>query len=170
MASGSDDGTVKIWDFRENKYTKSFKVGYQVMSVAFSKSNDVLFFGGLDNSIRALNLRTNTVEYSLMGHTDTITGLALSNRGEYLLSNAMDNTVRLWDIRPFVAQGNSNRMVRFFTGSSHNFEKNLLRCGWSGDDSLVTAGSADRTVNVWETDTGKLKHRLGGHTGSVNET
>ena len=140
------------------------------MSVAFSQSNDVLFFGGLDNSIRALNLRTNQVEYSLLGHTDTVTGLALSNRGDYLLSNAMDNTVRLWDIRPFVAQGNSNRMVRFFTGSSHNFEKNLLRCSWSGDDSLVTAGSADRTINIWETDTGKLKHRLGGHTGSVNET
>ncbi len=103
IASGSDDGTVKIWDYRESKYTKSFKVGYQVMSVAFSQSNDVLFFGGLDNSIRALNLRTNQVEYSLLGHTDTVTGLALSNRGDYLLSNAMDNTVRLWDIRPFVA-------------------------------------------------------------------
>lgn len=106
----------------------------------------------------------------MLGHTDTVTGLAISNQGDFLLSNAMDNTVRLWDIRPFVANGNSNRMIRFFTGSSHNFEKNLLRCSWSGDDSLVTAGSADRTINIWEKDTGKLKHRLGGHTGSVNET
>ena len=35
---------------------------------------------------------------------------------------------------------------------------------------LVSAGSADRTTNIWEVETGVLKHRLGGHTGSVNET
>lgn len=165
--SGSDDGTVKIWDTRESKYLRSFKVGHQVMSVAFSKSNDFVFVGGLDNAIRAINLRTCQVEYSLLAHTDTVTGLSLSNKGDYLLSNGMDSTVRMWDVRPYVASG--NRMVRLFTGASHNFEKNLLRCGWSGDDSLVTAGSADRTVNIWEADTGKLKHRLGGHTGSVND-
>lgn len=140
------------------------------MSVAFSKNNELVFVGGLDNSIRALNLRTNQIEYSLLGHSDTVTGLALSNKGDYLLSNAMDNTVRMWDVRPFVSAGDQGRQVRFFTGSSHNFEKNLLRCAWSADDSKVTAGSADRTINIWEADTGKLKHRLGGHTGSVNET
>lgn len=68
------------------------------MSIAFSKNNEILFFGGLDNSIRALNLRTQKLEYTLLGHTDTVTGLALSNRGNLLLSNAMDNTVRTWDV------------------------------------------------------------------------
>ena len=68
------------------------------MSIAFSKNNEILFFGGLDNSIRALNLRTQKLEYTLLGHTDTVTGLALSNRGDHLLSNAMDNTVRTWDV------------------------------------------------------------------------
>jgi len=75
LASGSDDGTVKIWDFRESKYVKSFNVGYQIMAVAFSKNNELVYFGGLDNSIRALNLRTNQLEYSLLGHSDTVTGL-----------------------------------------------------------------------------------------------
>ncbi len=34
---------------------------------------------------------------------------------------------------------------------------------------FVTAGSADRTVNVWNAENGELVHRLGGHQGSVNE-
>ena len=34
----------------------------------------------------------------------------------------------------------------------------------------VSSGSADRTTNIWETESGQLKHRLGGHTGSVNAT
>lgn len=45
----------------------------------------------------------------------------------------------------------------------------MLKCAWSPDASLVTAGSADRTVNVWDVQSGQLKHRLGGHKGSVNE-
>lgn len=64
----------------------------------------------------------------------------------------------------------NGRQLKIFTGSSHNFEKNLLKCGWSGNDKFITAGSADRTINIWIAETGQLKHRLGGHTGSVNET
>jgi len=39
------------------------------------------------------------VEYTLENHTDTITGLSVSNDGSYLLSNAMDMTIRAYDIR-----------------------------------------------------------------------
>ena len=66
----------------------------------------------------------------MYGHTETITGLALSNDGSYLLSNAMDHTVRCWDVRPFVV---GNRCVKIFQGAAHNFEKNLLRVAWSKD-------------------------------------
>lgn len=98
---------------------------------------------------------------------DTITGLSLSPCGTKLLSNAMDNTVRLWDVQPYST--NVTREEKVFLGATHNVERNLLKCGWSQDMQLVTAGSADRTTNLWEVETGVLKHRLGGHTGSVNE-
>ena len=43
------------------------------------------------------------VVYTLSGHTDTVTYLALSPDGTHLLSNSMDSTLRAWDVRPFVA-------------------------------------------------------------------
>ena len=128
----------------------------------------MVFFGGVDNSIRALNLKTNSIEFSLIGHTDSITGLALSNSGNMLLSNAMDNTLRRWDLRPYCTD--PARSNGIYGGASHNFEKKMLRCCWSGDDSLISAGSADRAIYVWKADTGEIKHTLGGHTGSVNQT
>ena len=168
LASGSNDCTLKLWDIRERKYSASFKVGYQVTSVAFNKGNQIIFFGGIDNTIRGVNLRKHQIEYNLIGHTDTVTSIALSPSGNYLLSNGMDNTVRMWDVKPY--SKNESREEKVFIGATHNFEKNLLRCCWSGDEKMVSAGSADRTVNVWEVESGQLKHRLGGHSGSVNET
>ncbi len=68
-----------------------------------------------------------------------------------------------------VGNDDSNRLVRTMGGVAHNFEKNLLRCNWNYNDTLVTAGSADRMVYVWDPDNGNMVHRLGGHHGSVNE-
>ena len=39
-------------------------------------------------------------------------------------------------------------MTKMFVGHKHNFEKNLLKCAWSPDDSKITAGSADRYAFV----------------------
>ena len=87
----------------------------------------------------------------------------------------MDNSVKVWDIRPYVVGGDdSNRCTQTMYGIQHNFEKNLLRCSWNHAGTMVTAGSADRFVCVWDvsmggTDSAKMVQRLGGHHGSVNE-
>lgn len=47
-------------------------------------------------------MRKREVEYTLENHTDTITGLSVSNDGSYLLSNAMDMTIRAYDIRYYI--------------------------------------------------------------------
>jgi Prp8 binding protein len=112
-------------------------------------------------------LKKKQVEGSLIGHSDTITGLSLSNDGNYLLSNSMDNTIKCWDVRAFV-QG--DRCIKQFSGISHNFEKNLLRVSWSHDDSLISAGSSDRFVYIWNVASTKIERKLGGHNGTVNET
>jgi len=102
----------------------------------------------------------------LVGCEETVTGLGLSPDGSYLLSNSMDNVVRIWDIRPYVSE---QRCIKTFHGAQHNFEKTLLRCAWSYDGSKVSAGSGDRFVNIWETSSRKILYKLPGHKGSVNE-
>ena len=152
---------------RKKSQSFSHKFKYQITSVAYNNQNDQIFVGGIDNQIKIFDVRKRQVENTLIGHTDTITGLALSNDGNYLLSNSMDQTIRCWDVRPFV-QG--SRCVKTFTGISHNFEKNLLRVAWNSDDTLISAGSADRLVYIWNYNTGKVEYKFGGHNGSINET
>jgi Prp8 binding protein len=88
-----------------------------------------------------MDLRKRDFEYFLYGHTDTITGIALSSDGSYLLSNSMDQTIRCFDVRPFVVK---NRCVKIYQGIKHSHDKNLLRVCWSADGEHLSAGSADK--------------------------
>jgi Prp8 binding protein len=156
-----------LWDIRNKSSSIIEKFKYQITSISFNSTAEQIFIGGIDNQIKIYDVRKKQVENVLIGHTDTITGLALSNDGNFLLSNSMDNTIRCWDIRPF-AQG--SRCVKIFQGATHNFERNLLKVCWSLDDSLISAGSADRFVYIWNAETTQIERKLGGHNGTVNET
>merc|ERR1712188_325200 len=164
--SGGDDGTVRVWSFEQRGSIHILPHRYPVTSAVFDESGDKIITGSVDNLIRVRDMRKEEVLEELSGHQDTVTGLAVSADGNHLLSNSMDNTLRMWDLRPFVVGGRCEKM---FTGHIHNFEKNLLRCHWSPDGAYVTAGSADRMLNVWNVDDASLVYKLPGHKGSVND-
>ncbi|KAG2437583.1 hypothetical protein HYH02_011223 [Chlamydomonas schloesseri] len=171
FVTGSDDNNVKVWDMRVKKSVHTLKSEFPVCAVAFADAGDQVYSGGVDNVIKVWDLRRGggaDVDPAMLlkGHSDSVTGLRVSPDGSHLLSNAMDNTLREWDVRPYAPP---NRCTKVFTGHMHNFEKNLLRCDYAPDSSKVTCGSADRMVYIWDTSSRKLLYKLPGHTGSVNE-
>ena len=167
VVSGSDDGTTRVWDLRAKTCVKEFENKFQITSVAFSDDGESVFAGGLDETIKAWDMRNDEVSFTLEGHRDTITGISLSPDGNHLLSNGMDNCMYMWDVRAFVTA--PSRCLKRFEGASHDFEKMLLRCSWSADGRRVSAGSADQHVYVWEVDSQDIAYCLPGHRGSVNE-
>lgn len=166
IVSGSDDSAVMLWDARERSCILALDSSYPVTAVSFSDDEQYFFSGGIDNVIKTWDLRMNQIVYTLEGHTDTITGLSVSPDGSFLLSNSMDNTLRSWDVRPFV---NGSRAHKSFAGVQHNFQKTLLKCGWSADGTKVSAGSSDQIVHIFDVETEEELYHLPGHKGSVNE-
>lgn len=166
LVSGSDDCTIKLWDTRIRRCINTHKDQCQILAVSFNGSSDQVIYSGIENVVKVFDLRKNCILYNLVGHLDSVTGLSLSPDGSFILSNSMDNTLCIWDIRPFVS---GQRLVNTLHGHSHNFEKNLLRCTWSPDGSKVSAGSADRNVYIWDTHYRRILYKLPGHLGSVND-
>jgi len=167
LASGSDDGNARLWDARVRTCQRTIKHDFPVTSVSMGATGHELYTGCLDGNIRQYDLRRpEEVNMLLQGHQDIVTGMALSGDGNFLLSNSMDNTVRCWDVKPYASE---DRCQKVFLGAQHNYEKGLLKCNWSREDTQVAAGSADNFVYVWDVTSRRILYKLPGHSGSINE-
>jgi len=169
LASASDDRTARLWDARlssRNHCVQTIQHEFQVTAIAYAYDTHQVFTGGIDNDIYAWDTRNQTCLYRMKGHNDTITSLSLHPKGNYLLSHGMDGSIRSWDIRPFVNK--PSREDKVFLGSTQDAQKGLLNCAWSRDGGMVTGGSADRLVHIWDEFTGKELYTLPGHNGCVN--
>lgn len=164
VASVSDDGSCKLWDARHKQPTSTLTTDYPVLAVALNDTDQV-FTAGIENMIHCWDVKMSRKVYSLKGHTDTITGLSVHPRGTHLLSNSMDQTLRTWDIQPYCP---GKRQCKTFVGHKHGAERGLLKCAWSPNGSLVTCGSADKLVHVWDEYTAEELYLLPGHQGCVN--
>lgn len=99
-----------------------------------------------------------------------MTGLSVSPDGTLLLSNGSEGALRTWDCRPFCPGGVTARPIGAYGGLVHDPAAGaLLRCAVSPDGERFVAGSSDGVVNVWDRQSYKLVHQLGGHKGAVND-
>jgi WD40 repeat protein len=84
-----------------------------------------------------------------LGHEGTVSGVAFSPDGQYVLSGSADGTLRLWDVE-------TGEEVRIFTGH----DDVIWSVAFSPDGQYVLSGSGlpgseDRTLRLWEVDTGE---------------
>lgn len=166
VVSVSDDSSCLVWDIREKRPVTKLEQSYPTLGVALGP-NDQVFVAGIDPKIYAWDLRRNEhAVYSMKGHSDTVTCLALHPESTHVLSNSMDGSLRSWDIRPFCTK--KKRHTHTFTGHAHASERGLLKCAWSADGNLVSSGSSDHRVHIWDVYSQQELYDLPGHTACVN--
>ncbi|KAK4690079.1 Prp8 binding protein, partial [Tremellales sp. Uapishka_1] len=171
VLTGGDDGIARVFDLALDSKdpVAEFDDGRDcpVTAVEWSADGNQCFVGGVDNEVKVWDLRTVKVLYTLSGHTDTIASLALSPSGHYLATYSLDSALIIYDVRPF--SSDPMRVYRSLTGAPAGFESSLIRCAWSHTDhgARIAVGGGDRTVTVFEVETGKILYKLPGHKGTV---
>jgi WD40 repeat protein len=105
------------------------------------------------------NAETGKTVLSLKGHTASIYSVAFSSDGTRVASASWDHTVRVWDVSP-------NRSVRRWAATPENKAADEREIGvvkhndrvnsvtLSHDNKLMVTASEDKTVRVWDTETG----------------
>eukprot|EP01134_Creolimax_fragrantissima_P007018 CFRG7018T1 len=162
VASGGYDRTVKLFDVRTGQCIRSFaEHDLLVSSVTFNPHGNLIVSGSKDASVRFWDINSGLCVRTVLGHMGEVTSVGLNPAGSNMLVASKDNSNRLWDTRMV-------RPIRRFRGHQ-NTTKNFIRCSFGPGPHMVTGGSEDGTISIWDVNTGSTLQQLSAHTGTVYE-
>ena len=156
VVTGSEDGSVRVWDARNGRQIRLLTGNTSaIRSVTVTPDGQTVASGSKDGSIRVWAVESSTPPSVFSGHTSEVTGLALSADGRVLISVSPDRTVRFWD----VAAGQPSAVA----------DDNLLETAVaiSPDNSFAITASYDHVLRIWDVSGRRQVHELKGHTGPV---
>lgn len=145
LASGSDDGSVKLWSINQGVSVGTIKTKANVCCVQFPlDSGRSLAFGSADHKIYYYDLRNAKMPLcTLIGHNKTVSYVKFID-STTLVSASTDNTLKLWDLSTCTSRVLDNP-VQTFTG--HMNVKNFV--GLSVSDGYIVTGSETNEVFVY---------------------
>jgi WD40 repeat protein/transcriptional regulator with XRE-family HTH domain len=151
IASGGEDGTVKIWDHGRLRHTFAGHTGW-VFAVAISADGHVVASAGDDGTIRLWEARTGAPAGIMVGHSRRVRSLTFTRAGRFLVSGGEDGQVCLWDTdRP--------GMVRTMTTPGCPIWSVAVGC----DDSTIAAVGEDEYVRLYDLHSGRLVEEKAAH-------
>lgn len=160
FATGSSDGTARIWDLATGKWTARFSAAKTgggggggaapsadtaVTGVALSPDSMLLATGGMDGTVRLYDVRSATQAACWEGHSQGVFGVSFSPQGQTVAACSLDGTVSIWD----TATRESDRAR--LTGMLASHSNEAWCCGFSPDGRWLFSGGGDNTVLVHDT-------------------
>ncbi|KAK6204659.1 beta transducin [Scheffersomyces amazonensis] len=151
LASGYNDGSIKLWDLTSGEVLISFTGHKSAISILkFDKSGTRLVSGSQDSSIIIWDLVGEEGLFKLKGHKSQITGLFflsgiengnIDEMDDYLLSCSKDGLIKLWELK-------SQQCIE--THLAHSNECWSMGIN-SVKDLIITSGNKDQ-VKLWTID------------------
>jgi WD40 repeat protein/serine/threonine protein kinase len=161
--SGSEDGTIKLWDLEQGLILRTFEgISGGVASVCLSTDNRTILAGGgsnwnpdLTRSLKSWDVSSGSClkEFAYQG---LVWSVCMSADGRFALSGNGDKTLMLWDM-------NDGRFLRIFRGHTGD----VYDVSLSEDERYALSGSQDKELKLWEVSTGRCLRTFKGHEGGV---
>lgn len=146
VASGGLDHKICLWDLGGGGKTLEIDVG-KVQDVtkgsiySLRAKGSLLASGGPESVVRLWDVRSGKGITKLVGHTDNVRDILISDDEDTLLTASSDQTIKVWSIA-------AGRVVHTLT--MHN---DSVWCLYSDDPNLAVFYSGDKSGLVAKTDT-----------------
>lgn len=152
LASGSNDFTIKLFDFSKASAKKAFKTitdAAPITCMSFHPTGDYLVSGTSTPVIRLYDVATTQCFVSSVAHhqhTAEVTALKWSNDGKHFVSGSVDGSIKIWD-------GVSNRCIGTFI-QAHDGAP-ICSVAFSRNGKYVLSSGKDSLVKLWELSTSR---------------
>ena len=160
LASSSADKTIKLWNLRTGQLLRTLS-GHSgwVYSVAISPDGQTLANGSDDRTIKLWHLPTGTLITTLSDPSgNVVRSVAFSPDGKTLVSGSF-NTINLWKLGNVLSGCKVARScvpTQTLPGNLGIVESVAI----SPDSQTLASGSKDKTIKLWNLQTGKLRGTL----------
>lgn len=156
IASGSQDTTLKLWDIKTRKETKSLVGDFSpIYAVDFNSDGTEISSGSGLWRILEWNLTTGKA-YPPLEHLATIWSVDVSPDNQIIASASADKTVKIWD-----------RKTGAILQNLTDHQDQVYAVVFSPDGQLLVTASQDKTIKIWQVETGELLNTLTGHLEGV---
>jgi len=151
VAVGTARGVTELWDVGASRCLRRMD-GHSARVSALAWNAHVVSSASRDATIVHHDVRDRDHAVgSCVGHTQEVCGLAYSPDGQTLASGANDNLVHLWS----ASQTGTRRQAPLRTLSDHRAAvKALAWCPHDRNVLATGAGTADRTIKLWNAQLG----------------
>lgn len=95
----AEGNTLSVWELPGNRLLKRFELGQATLNKLHWHPNGQLIAGaGSDALVYLCPLASGAAVQRLAGHVKPVVHVAFNRRGDWLISDAFDGTMRLWDV------------------------------------------------------------------------
>lgn len=158
LFTGSKDRTVREWNLETGSVERVFEGAHAGSILSLCVSGNYLATAGSDFSVGVWDLRTGSLVQTISDHHDSV--LCVRFDSKHLVSCSKDRTVRLYHFKDSCSPSQPPLNPGIILGT-HRAAVNAV----SLSDSMVVSASGDKSLRVWDADTGALLRTLEAHHG-----